>query len=164
LLAKADLLEVLEDSSRTLRSQTKKRVGGHKRHVRRSTEKFVFAAMPYSEQYDDTFLVAMQPAAIVAGAICQRVDHDGRSGDVVQQIKEMIKASILCIADLSESRPNVCYEAGFAGALGKPVIQICSTDVNNLPFILRNNSTFKSKIGQTIKLRKKLEVELKKYI
>lgn len=127
-----------------------------------SRRKKIFAAMPFAPKYDDTFLVAMQPATIDAGAVCERVDHTSHYGDVVTQIKDMISNSSVMIADLSESRPNVCYEIGLAEAQEKPVIQICSTDFEKLPFDLRNNSTIKYSIGQASRLQKRLITELKK--
>jgi len=141
---------------------------GQEKRVRRVVEprasprKRVFASMPFSGQYDDTFLVAIQPSALALSAIADRVDHAGRSGDVVQQIKVMIKAARVVVADLSESRPNVCHEVGYAEALGKPVIQICSTPVTALPFNLRNNQTIRYQIGQASRLRTKLQKEMAK--
>lgn len=126
--------------------------------------KKVFASMPFAMQYDDTFLVAIQPAAINLGAIAERVDHNGQAGNVVTQIQTMIKAAEVVVADLSDSRPNVLHEVGYAEALGKPVVQICSTPSSQLPFNVRNNQTIQYSIGQTAKLQKKLETELQKVI
>jgi Restriction endonuclease len=127
-----------------------------------SPRKKVFASMPFSGRYDDTFLVAIQPSALALKALADRVDHTGSSGDVVQQIKAMIKAAQVIVADLSESRANVCHEVGYAEALGKTVIQICSTPFAALPFNLRNNQTIPYQIGQASKLKTKLEKELAK--
>ncbi len=124
----------------------------------------VFASMPFSIQYDDTFLVAIQPAALALNAVADRVDHNGRSGDVVQQIKAMIREAKVIVADLSESRPNVCHEVGYAEAIEKPVVQICSTSVSSLPFNLRNNQTITYTIGQASRLKTKLERELGKLL
>jgi nucleoside 2-deoxyribosyltransferase len=98
------------------------------------------------------------------GAIAERVDHNGSSGNVVAQIQSMIRAAKVVVADLSDSRPNVLHEVGFAEALEKPVIQICSTATSDLPFNVRNNQTIKYSIGQAAKLGKRLEAELKKMI
>jgi len=127
-------------------------------------KKKVFASMPFAQQYDDTFLVAIEAAALSQGAIAERVDHNGTAGNVVAQIQSMIKAADAIVADLSDSRPNVLHEVGFAEALGKTVIQICSTPASALPFNVRNNQTIQYKIGQTAKLRKRLEAELHKVI
>lgn len=128
---------------------------------RASPEKKIFASMPFNRSYDDTFLVAIQPAALAVNAVAFRVDHDGHSGDLVRQIKEMIGAAQVVIADLSESRPNVCHEVGYAEALGRPVVQISSEALKSLPFNLRNNQTIGYKKGQTMKLRTKLEQSLR---
>lgn len=127
-------------------------------------KKKVFASMPFAAQYDDTFLVAIEPAAITLGAVADRVDHTGQAGNVVAQIQAMIKAAKVVVADLSDSRPNVLHEVGYAEALGKPVIQISSTASSALPFNVRNNQTIQYSIGQTAKLRKRLESELQKVI
>jgi hypothetical protein len=124
----------------------------------------VFASMPFAEQYDDTFLVGIQPAALAVGAVAERVDYDGVAGNVVAQIQSMIKAAKVVVADLSGSRPNVLHEVGYAEALGKNVIQICSTPLADLPFNVRNNQTISYSIGQTAKLRKRIEAELSKVI
>jgi len=127
-------------------------------------KKKVFASMPFSREYDDTFLVAIQGAALKLEAVADRVDHSGHSGDVVQQIKEKINAAKVVVADLSESRPNVCHEIGYAEALGKPVIQICSTPVDSLPFNLRNNQTISYSVGQSLRLKAKIQRELGKVL
>ena len=125
-------------------------------------DKNIFAAMPYSPKYDDTFLIAIEGAAIKTGYDCKRIDYSGHYGDVVAQIKSDIAESVVVIADLSESRPNVCYEIGLSEALGKPVLQICSTKINQIPFDLRNNYTIPYSLGQTHKLRSRLITELEK--
>lgn len=129
-----------------------------------SPKKKVFASMPFAARYDDTFLVAIEPAALAHGAVAERVDHNGAVGSVVPQIQAMIRAAKVVIADLSASRPNVLHEVGFAEALGKPVVQICSTPTSKLPFNVRNNQTITYTVGQTARLRKKLEAQLQSLI
>lgn len=51
-----------------------------------------------------------------------RVDKIQDSGNISQQIVEHIATSRLVVADLSGERPNCYYEAGFAHALGKPIV------------------------------------------
>jgi hypothetical protein len=140
-------------TSRSRRPKTKK-AQSTKRMKR------VFASMPFASKYDDTYLVAISPAALALQAATDRVDHNGEAGDVITQVKAMIKRAKVVIADLSESRPNVCHEVGYAEALGRPVIQICSTSVDRLPFNLRNNRTITYHIGQTAKLKMRLQREL----
>ncbi len=98
----------------------------------------VFAAMPFSPEYDDAYFVAMVPAAESVRAVCSRVDQEEFEGDVVERIESDIRDSDAVIADLSEAKPNVLYETGFAHALGRPTIHISSTSLNDLPFDVRN--------------------------
>jgi nucleoside 2-deoxyribosyltransferase len=125
------------------------------------TNKKVFAAMPFSENYFDTFAVAFDPACFQINAKCIRIDHKAYTGNVVSEIKKEISESKYVLADLSESRPNVLFEIGYAAALGIPVIQVCSTNLGKLPFDVRNENTIKYRKGATIKLRDILIEKLK---
>jgi nucleoside 2-deoxyribosyltransferase len=129
--------------------------------IQPSPEKDVFAAMPFAREYDDVFLVAMAHAAKSIDAVCKRVDREEFSGDIVQQIQSLIRNSIAVIVDLSESKPNVLYEAGYAHALGKPTVHICSTPLNELPFNVAHWNTIEYHKGQTWRLRTKLAKRLK---
>ena len=124
-------------------------------------EKLIFAAMPFAPQYEDVFFVAMSYAAEQVGAVCDRVDRREFQGNVVEEIHRMIRKSVAVIVDLSESKPNVLYEAGYAHALKKPCIHICSTSTDKLPFDVAQWKTTQYQAGQTYKLRKDLVQRLK---
>lgn len=123
-------------------------------------EKIVFAAMPFDRKYDDTFLVAMRYAAKKVGAVCERVDRTEFTGDIVEEIIRLIRSSIAVIVDLSESKENVLYEAGFAHALEKPTVHISSTDLSRLPFDIRNWNTISDDVGGTVALKRQLAARL----
>ena len=125
----------------------------HGKQTRPATRRTIFAAMPFSRDYDDTYFVAMSHAAAHVDAACTRVDKEEFAGDIVEEIKRLIKASDGVIVDLSEGTPNVLYEAGFAHALGKPTVHICSTPLSDLPFDVRNWNTLAYNRGQTTRLR-----------
>jgi hypothetical protein len=120
----------------------------------------IFAAMPFSGEYDDVFFVAMAYAAEKNGATCVRVDKEEFSGDVIDKIRSLIRQSSAIICDLSEARPNVLYETGFAHALEKPTIHICSTPLSELPFDVRNWNTLAYAHGRTVHLREALAARL----
>ncbi len=128
---------------------------------RNAVRRTVFAAMPFKPEYDDTFFVAMAHAAEEVDAACSRVDRSEFSGDVVEEIRRQIRASVAVIVDLSESKPNVLYEAGFAHALGKPAVHICSTPLDALPFDVRNWNTLQYVKGGTSALRAPLARRLR---
>jgi hypothetical protein len=109
----------------------------------------VFAGMPFDGRYDDTFWVAMVPAARSVGAVCKRVDQEEYSGDIVAKIQELIRESVAVIVDLSEANANVLYEAGFAHALNKPTVHVCSTPLGELPFNVARWNTIAYKRGRT---------------
>jgi hypothetical protein len=121
----------------------------------------VFAAMPFDPRYDDTYFVAMAHAAESIGAACRRVDREEFSGDIVGEIQALIRSAIAVIVDLSESRPNVLYEAGYSHALERPTIHICSTPLRDLPFDVAHWNTIRYRRGQTHDLRTPLARRLR---
>jgi hypothetical protein len=127
----------------------------------RPAVKTIFAAMPFSGLYEDAFFVAITYAAEQVGAAAKRVDQDRYEGDVVDRIKALIRSSAAVVADLSESRPNVLYEVGFAHALDIPTIPICSTPLEELPFDVRNWNTLPYTKGRTHELRERLAERLR---
>ena len=129
--------------------------------VQKAPQKTIFAAMPFAGNYDDTFEVGIQGACLDLGYKAVRVDHQAFVGDIVAEIKMLIRKSAAVVGDLSESRPNVLYEIGFAHASRRKVVQICSTPMDNVPFDVRNNKTIQYEKGQTIKLKSKLIRELR---
>ena len=124
-------------------------------------DKLIFAAMPFAPQYEDVFFVAMTYAAEQVGAVCDRVDRREFQGNVVEEIHRLIRKASAVIVDLSESKPNVLYEAGFAHALKKPCVHICSTPMDKLPFDVAQWKTSEYRSGQTHKLGKDLAQRLK---
>ncbi len=147
----------LVDTLRAEKAEPRRRKGVRLPRAKSSAPKpLVFAAMPFSEDYDDVFYVAIAPAAKAAGAIAIRIDHDDFDGDTVAAIQARIHKSTVVVADLSEVRLNVLYETGFAHALNRQTVHICSTNLRRLPFDVRNWNTLPYKKGQTHKLRRAL--------
>ena len=124
-------------------------------------KKKIFAAMPFLEKYDDVFFVAMRYAADQLGAVCERIDTEEFTGDIIQEIKERIKTSAAVLGDLSGSNPNVLYEVGYAQGADIPTVHICSTPLSKLPFDVKPWNTIPYKIGQTHLLKDKLVTRLR---
>jgi hypothetical protein len=129
--------------------------------VDKSPRSHIFAAMPFAGRYDDVFFVAMSYAAEQIGSVCKRVDKVEFSGDIVVEIEKLIREARAVIIDLSESKPNVLYEAGYAHALNKPVVHICSTPLEDLPFDVAQWNTLPYAQGQTFGLKESLAKRLR---
>ena len=132
--------------------------------IRRSPKKEIFAALPFNIKYQDVYFVAMAEAADRINAVCNRVDQEEFSGDIVEKIKSMINTSVAVIADLSESNPNVMYEVGYAHGKKKPTVHICSTPLKELPFDVAHWNTISYGQGQTYELGEKIYTRLKELL
>ena len=116
----------------------------------------IFAAMPFDEKYDDVFYLGIVPAAKAIGAKAERIDKEEFNGDIVVKIHAAMESSIAVVADISEAKPNVLFEAGYAHALPRPCIHICSTPLKKLPFDVDHWNTIEYKLGQVHILQKAL--------
>ncbi len=78
--------------------------------------------MPFSEEFQNVYEFGIYPAVRNCGFICERVDETHFAGDVLGRIRSGIEAADLVVADLTEGRPNVYLEVGYAWGRGVPVI------------------------------------------
>jgi hypothetical protein len=136
----------------------------HYRKGKHRRERTIFASMPFKEKYVDTYFNAIVPAAATVHALPDRADYDEQAGDIIQHIHRQIADCIAVVADLSEARPNVLYEIGYAKAIGKKVVQISSSPLSRLPLSVRNNNTISYAIGNTHRLKRRLRARLKKVV
>lgn len=87
---------------------------------------YAFIAMPIvpnDHQFDDT-LDAIKEAAKRCGINAERIDEPQSNERITDRILESIRKAEYVIVDLSDSRPNVFYEAGYAQGLNKTPIYI----------------------------------------
>jgi len=156
----------VEDVEKIIQSPSilkkRKKDSSRPRIIEKKFTKNIFVAMPFSDKYYDTFAVAVEPACTKHEYSCVRIDYEEFSGDIVCEIKSRIEKSQGVIVDISESRPNVLFELGFAFGLGRKIIQICSTSKEKIPFDIRNDKTIFYKIGQTKILNNKLNKSIQK--
>jgi len=85
----------------------------------------VFIVMSFAEQSRlDDFRDAVKMACEKEGFVAERIDKrpTGETFDVVEKIHGDIESCGIVVADLTNERPNVYYEIGYARGLGKPVI------------------------------------------
>jgi hypothetical protein len=99
--------------------------------------KQVFVAMPFGSRFEDTYYVAILPAAEKAGATCVRMDEQYFSEHILKSLYVEIARSDLVIADVTDGNANVTYELGYAHALKKQTIHVSATSPEQLPFDIR---------------------------
>lgn len=98
-----------------------------------------FAAMPFTERYDDVYILGIQPAAEDAGMVAERADDNLASTEIVDYMKAKIAESDIVIVDTTKKNANVFYELGYADGLGKQVILVAKAGTK-LPFDIQGRS------------------------
>jgi hypothetical protein len=90
------------------------------------TKDYAFVAMPMTK--GDGALIdvldSIKEAAKRCGVMAERVDDPQTNDPITARILDSIAKAEFVIADLTNSRPNVYYEAGYAQALKKTPIYI----------------------------------------
>lgn len=88
-----------------------------------------FVIQPFdADKFDKRFGEVYSPAIRDAGLDPYRVDQDPAVDVPIDAIEKGIRASAVCLADITTDNPNVWYELGFAFASGRPVVMVCSDE------------------------------------
>lgn len=95
-----------------------------------------FVAMPFKKEMDDVFYYGIQGPVRAAGFLCERIDQEAFTGDIIDQVKKKIEDAAVVIADLSGANPNVYLEVGYAWGKGRPTILLVK-DPEELRFDVR---------------------------
>ena len=126
------------------------------------TKPFTLVLMPFSEKFRDIYEVGIKPACKDAGAICERIDEQIFSENILERIYNEIRKADIIISEMTGRNANVFYETGYAHALGKRVI-LLTQDVDDIPFDLRPYPHIVY-IGSISKLKNELERRMKWYV
>jgi hypothetical protein len=92
--------------------------------------------MPFTDEFDDVYFYAIEPAVKAAGYLCERADTRSFSGDILDWIRGRIQTAALVVADLTTANPNVYLEVGYAWACQRPTV-LLTRDLNDLKFDVR---------------------------
>ena len=84
-----------------------------------------FVAMPFDAAFSDLFHYGISNAVRKNGLLCERIDQQAFTGDILQRLKDQIETAKLVIADLTTGNANVFLEIGFAWGNGIPTVLIC---------------------------------------
>ena len=108
--------------------------------------------MPFASEFSDLFEYGIQRPVRDLGFLCERVDQDVFTGDILERIKSQIEASAAIIAVLTGANPNVYLEVGYAWGKGRPTILI--TDDAEEPEDSTSEGSAVSDIGESKTSRK----------
>lgn len=117
----------------------------------------LFVAMPFSDEYLDEYFYGICGAGKQHGYICERLDLEHYTGDIVSEIKKRIVSSHGVIALLNGRNPNVFLEVGYSWANNRPTILILK-DGEEMPFDVRGQRCIRYK--SIIQLEKALADEI----
>ena len=96
----------------------------------------------FDKRYDDIFVPAIQDA----GLDPYRVDRDPSVSIPIEDIETGIRDAKLCLAEITTDNPNVWFELGFAIAVPKEVILVCSAErKSKFPFDVQHRSIIQYK-------------------
>ena len=83
----------------------------------------------------------------------------------MEEVEKRIREADICLADISESNPNVWFELGFAIAAGKPVVLVClEKSDRRFPFDIQHRTitTYKTESARDFdNLKSKITARLK---
>jgi hypothetical protein len=100
-----------------------------------------FVIMPFSPSFDDVYGIIKNSVESTAtegkNRRCFRLDDSRPAGRITDRLLAELRTATFCVADLTETRPNVMWEMGFAMALNKPVI-IITQSLQTLPFDIKD--------------------------
>lgn len=98
-----------------------------------------FVIMPFREEFDAVFKWvrdAVERAVPGLPITCHWLKDMHAAGRITDDIVQSLREAAVCVADVTDSNPNVMWETGYAMALGKPTILIAQR-VEELPFDLK---------------------------
>jgi hypothetical protein len=101
-----------------------------------------FVAMPFAKEMDDIFYYGIQQPVRSAGLLCERIDQEAFTGDILERVKMKIETAAVVIADLSGANPNVYLEVGYAWGKGRPTILLVKSG-QELRFDVRGQKCLK---------------------
>ena len=106
-----------------------------------------FVIQPFdSGMFDKRFNEIYRPALEQAGLDPYRVDQDPSVQVPIESIHEGIRSAAICLADITTDNPNVWYELGFALALDRDVVLVCSNErKSNYPFDIQHRTVIEYK-------------------
>ena len=113
-----------------------------------------FVIMPFEPQFDDVYAAIKQAVetAVEHPDSCSRLDENRPAGRITDRLIQELRSATFCIADVTDEKPNVMWELGYAMALDKPTIVITQS-ISKLPFDVADVQTVpydRKRLGNTL--------------
>jgi nucleoside 2-deoxyribosyltransferase len=99
-----------------------------------------FVIMPFATDFDDVYEIIKTTVKNLTAdgkGRCFRLDESRPAGRITDRLLNELRSATICVADITENKPNVMWELGFAMALGKPTI-IITQNIAMLPFDIKD--------------------------
>ena len=122
-----------------------------------------FVVMQFdTQEYEALYRDVIEPICRQEGFRAYRADSTYMPGLIIEDIKRQIAESKVVIAEITPANPNVYFEAGYADALGKPLILIADRKEGLKPFDVRAYRTifYENSIGG----KNRIETDLRAYL
>lgn len=114
------------------------RIAELERGEKQKESRQVFVAMSFNSSLDEVWKEGFQKAIDLTGYKALRMDFKEHNEKICDSIIAEIRKSRFLVADFTDHRGGVYYEAGFAKGLGMEVIWTCrETDLKNTHFDTR---------------------------
>jgi hypothetical protein len=135
----------LRERLRTELESTKQTASAANRQAVQVGHAFIAMAMDPSDPALDDVLDAIKDGSAKSGVTAERIDDGGSNDPITVRMLKAIEAAEFVVVDLTNVRPNVFYEAGYAHGLGKTPIYLARKgteipfDVKDYPVIIYSN-------------------------
>lgn len=94
--------------------------------AKESASRRIFIAMKFGDEYlDELVQNHMRPAVEQCGFELHRLDWEPSAGLIDDRLRTEIRRSRMLLAELTHGNQGAYWEAGYAEALGKPVVVVC---------------------------------------
>jgi hypothetical protein len=122
--------ELIEKSIKEFAPTTQIRTESLNRPLATEATPHVFVAMPFADDYDDHYYLAIRPAITACDVLCIRLDQKESTftGDIMDQVRSRIESAKLVVALLDGRNPNVYLEVGYAWGVGTPTLLVLHED------------------------------------
>ena len=99
-----------------------KEVGPFTTPMRFGNKPHIFVAMPFDTEFEDVFYYGIQKPAHESGFLCERVDQETFTGDILEHVKHKIDTASIVVAELTGQNANVYLEVGYAWGKGRRTV------------------------------------------